>query len=264
MTSGTYQEIWNQVFNIAMVGIISSQVGTPEIVIVEPPVDTTPGQAHRYWRILYITPQSGFIAGLAEVELRASVGGPDVSDGRVYDQSSSLSNSFTAAQAFDDNPATLWATVNNGEANPWISVDFGEDVMDHTIVNEVSLTARNDEFGADQAPSVFEVQYSDDGILFTTEFTVTVATPWLQADTQVFTNPNINPATQITRVSGFMVTVPDPDNVTFSDISSILITRPSATNVTFTDASLSFITKPTSTAVTTSDVTAYMITKPTI
>ncbi len=144
----------------------------------------------RYWRVRAYNVQSGTNYALAEVEFRATIGGPDQAAGGTAIASTVFSGR-PAANAFDNDPATLWATATDAIEGGWIGYDFG--VGATITVLEISLKARNDSsFG--QAPVQFVVEYSNDNVTWTEVKWYTAAT-WTIGSTQVFAVPaTVEPA----------------------------------------------------------------------
>lgn len=138
--------------------------------------------SHRYWRIQSKLTQSGTNFALGEVQFRGTPGGADLATGGVPMASSTFAGS-AAANAFDDNPATWWATLTNQHIDGWIGYDFGSAVT----IQEVVLSARADtSFG--QAPSRFYVAGSDDGVTWT-DYKMHVPATWTNGASQTFAVP---------------------------------------------------------------------------
>lgn len=121
-----------------------------------------------YWRVRGLSVQDANIyLGLAEVEMRATVGGADQCAGGTVLYSSQFDATVggvghAGVNAFDNNTATKWANaattpVNTGCA--WIGYQFAAAVS----VLEISLNARND-VNYTQAPMGFTLDFSHDGL----------------------------------------------------------------------------------------------------
>jgi hypothetical protein len=141
--------------------------------------------AHRYWR-LYITAKSGAstFSAIAECELHTSVGGSDVT-GSGTASANSVSGG-AAANAFDNNAATIWAT-GTGAVPHWLAYDFG--AGNEQDIVEVSITSRSSSAGS--APGAFQLQYSDDGSTWTTRLFCNVDGPWPVSTTHVFNTDGV-------------------------------------------------------------------------
>lgn len=143
-----------------------------------------PAITARYWRIAVLENASGgSIAAIsaAEIEMRAAAGGADQCVGGTPSVSSSSSGS--AASNFDNNSTTFWASVNTNYGTHWVSYDFITPVS----VVEVSWSKRPDSFGTNEAPTYALVQYSNNNILWTTDWTFSTRGNWATgAETRVF------------------------------------------------------------------------------
>lgn len=131
-----------------------------------------------YWR-LYITKLNGwYYANIAELELRGSIGGSDVTSPASPARASPGDASM--ASAFDDNASTYWRSDFNTTGPYWIWFALGEDVD----IAQLMLTSGS---AADEAPTDFEVQYSGDGYNWTTKKAVTGETGWSTYQTRTYT-----------------------------------------------------------------------------
>jgi hypothetical protein len=117
--------------------------------------------AHRYWR-LYCTAGNGEPnLGLAEIQLRASLGGADETGSGTASASSG-----TAANLFDNNNTTV-LTTTSGAYPHWISYDFG--AGNDKAITEIAINTRTQ---IRYSPTDFQLQWSDDNSAWTTLFTV--------------------------------------------------------------------------------------------
>jgi hypothetical protein len=91
---------------------------------------------------------------------------------------SSQLNDGLAYYAFDGNDSTRWATMTGDAQNSWICVKFPTE----TVCNAVSLKARNDKSYV-QAATLFEIQGSNDGSVFST--LKIVNTFWSQGEEKI-------------------------------------------------------------------------------
>lgn len=137
--------------------------------------------AHRYWR-LYVTASNGSTwhqAG-AELQLRLTRGGADQCAGGTPITSGD-EGSYTAANLFDDDPATFqqW----QGSALPkWVAYDFG--AGNEQAIVELALFPHSSY--ADRMPKDFELQWSDDGIDWTPHLVVSEETGWVAGAWRTF------------------------------------------------------------------------------
>jgi len=148
----------------------------------------------RYWRI-HITANNGdSFTGLSKIEMRESVGGPNVCaglDGSFAAASTAAASAVNAFNDIVDEPLSNdWYTTGTGIFPEWIRVDFG--AGNSKSVVEVLLRSRNSapaSWGSSQAPKDFSVQYSSDDVSYTTLFSVTNSTSWEPGESRVFTMP---------------------------------------------------------------------------
>lgn len=136
--------------------------------------DTDPVSASR-WRILITetrTTSETLFASIAEIEMRSTQGGSDqTGSGTAYASSQTVN---TAAMAFDNNPATRWASGASEVPPQWIAYNFGAS----TTVAEIAIRAPDSTATAARAPRSFEVQCSDNGADWTTVARYTNEPPW--------------------------------------------------------------------------------------
>jgi hypothetical protein len=158
---------------------IAKEAGAP------PPVTA------RYWRIrVYDNYSGGSTAAIsaAEIEMRASAGGPDQCVGGTPAVSSTSEGS--AANIFDNDGATRWVSVNANYGTHWISYDFGSPVS----VVEISYSKRPDTFGRNEAITYADVQYSDNNSTWSTDWTIFTLSTWgTGAETRVFNKDDVLP-----------------------------------------------------------------------
>lgn len=139
---------------------------------------TSPG-AHRYWRINIYGTSPAFAWSMAEIEMRESQGGSDVTGSGTASASSSYDGTTLPANVVDNDTGTLWATATTDPA--WWKYDFGNGVT-KTIV-EVVITPRQTGLYT-QTPNYFAIQYSDDDSAWTTA--LTGITAWENANAKTF------------------------------------------------------------------------------
>jgi hypothetical protein len=139
--------------------------------------DNYPYGTHRYWRILPLANVSGSFE-LNEVEMHDVFGGTDLCTGGTASASSG-----TAANAFDNNTATLWTAGNNTAYAQSINYDFGVGVSKDVIEVVLGIGTNNG-----RAPTSFKVQYSDDNSKWATAWTVEGISAWSANTTRTFQN----------------------------------------------------------------------------
>lgn len=132
---------------------------------------------HAYWRVNISASWFGVNIAIAEIEMRATRGGADQCAGGTVIKSVEQV-SFAAVNAFDNNTATAWAANNTIPA--WIGYHFAAAVD----VLEIAITADATFFTI--APRDFTVDFSDDGISWTTAWTELLAINWTSGETRTF------------------------------------------------------------------------------
>lgn len=142
--------------------------------------------AHSHWRI-NVTQNDGdvnFLA-IAEVEMRASIGGADQCSGGTPSASTS-DGTAPASSAFDNDSATRWSTTS-GTLTGWLRYSFASpvDVVEITIQAHPATPARS--------PRVFSLQHSDDGSTWT-DFASYTSTGWTAGQIRTFVGVNASSA----------------------------------------------------------------------
>lgn len=122
---------------------------------------------------------------VAELDLRESVGGSNVTGSGTASASSIYSGSYDGAKAFDGNPATNLSTADNYYTNQWLAYDFGSG--NDKDINEFALTVIN--YSANH-PMNFALQHSDDGATWETKFLVFDQISWTAASTRTYNSSN--------------------------------------------------------------------------
>lgn len=138
-----------------------------------------PVVGHRYWRVA-IDSVGGTNVSLGEIAFLAL-------DGSIYPTASGTASASAslagngAGNAFNgDGAATFWAS--GAPAPQWVQYDFASAAPD---VHGVSITARSDT-GANEAPSSFRLQWSDDGSAWTDAQAYTGIASWDAANHRMF------------------------------------------------------------------------------
>lgn len=118
---------------------------------------------HRYWRILCLTNTGAY--AFDEIEMATTVGGANECTGGTATASSS-NTSRGPDRAFNGatGGTSFWMTSSAGEQ--WIQYDFG--VGNAKAIKEIRLFPNST---SSNKVTSFSVQYSDDGVVFTTEAT---------------------------------------------------------------------------------------------
>lgn len=131
--------------------------------------------AHAYWRLNIAGVDGGSSLTIAEVEMRTTVGGANAATGGT-----ASAESGTPANAFDGSTATVWtlAVGNSG----WLQYHFASpvDIVEHAITApSASMT---------NTPNRWSIQYSDDGLNWTSAAQVASQSSWGASEQRVFTH----------------------------------------------------------------------------
>jgi hypothetical protein len=135
--------------------------------------------AHSYWRI-NVTANQGGTNGTAidALEFRATVGGADQAFGSGGTPTASTTfSTFVAANAFDNTGGTVWS-ASSAAVPQWLRYQFPAPVD----VLEIAITVNS---SGDGQPKNFDVQYSDDGTNWTTEWSEQ-GVVWTLGETKTF------------------------------------------------------------------------------
>jgi hypothetical protein len=148
-------------------------------------VGTPAAGAYCNWRIVVLANQSGTAPSGAEVQLRETPGGPDLSSPLAWHGMSSdaFGGGFTGEKAFDNSLSTIWAAANP-PPNNWLMNCLSRTVA----IVEITWQARNDGFYT-QSPTSFKMQGSNDGMNWTDAWNGTFATWTAAAQIQTATKP---------------------------------------------------------------------------
>lgn len=139
--------------------------------------------AHRYWRVLIPagSSSSGYI-GLSAVEMRVVAGGATVCTGGTALSSGDYDGNYPPANAFDGNNATQWESPAIGNQYAWVGYDFG--AGNAKDIAEIVIRTGN---WANEYPSTFRVQASDDAYRWFDVWVVTGQAGWGTATARTFT-----------------------------------------------------------------------------
>ena len=139
---------------------------------------------HQFWRLLLRT-SAGNAFGFAEVQFRTAWGQPLAFAGGTASAAQTYNGApgpYDASQAADGSTSTFYSSSDKNGLQFW-QYDYGAgQALD---VAEVAITARNDGY-AGQAPATFDLQWSDDGLAWST-VRAFAAAPWAPGQTQIFT-----------------------------------------------------------------------------
>lgn len=146
---------------------------------------------HRYWRVAMPPLIGDFYGyGFAELQFRTSKGGGQAAVGGTPFGSPVADG--TLAGAFDSDPATFWA-CSFGSNTQKAQTEFylGYDFVTPIDIVEVMMRARNDAGvnGARQLPWVGRIEFSDDGVHYTTAWSYSFPYPAAAGETHVLSRP---------------------------------------------------------------------------
>lgn len=148
---------------------------------------------HTYWRIWYPASdtEGNYGESAAKIEMRATKGGADQCSGGTPFARFWYST-YVPANAFDNDPVTFWTASGAGQGNGstapsqnagWIGYQFASPV----VVREIMIRARNNDSGAPlQTINAGQLQYSDDGKVWTTAFSFGSDMAWQLGEQRVF------------------------------------------------------------------------------
>lgn len=136
------------------------------------------GGTKSYWRLYVSDNQSGGYTNIAELELRGSVGGADLtSPGGPAKIDSAYFGASSDLEVFDNDTGTFWES--GGTTPHWVWYAFGKDVDIAQISIKTGPTAG-------ESPKDFKLQFSGDGSTWTDALTVTGETGWTGGEVRLF------------------------------------------------------------------------------
>lgn len=140
---------------------------------------------YRYWRLKGSQSNNVSYLGVANLEMRFTIGGADqATEGQtIY---GAQNGTRVATDAFDANETTTFWNVNKSTTDSslwWVGQDFGTDVE----IAEIEIGARDSGSGFyDQTPRSFTFEYSSDGTNWTVALTVEDDPVWTNAETRTW------------------------------------------------------------------------------
>ena len=144
------------------------------------PLDVVPADSKCLWR-LRIT-AFNLSASIAKLEFRESLGGPQIlaSPPKAHDPSPLNYGTMPPESALDGSASTFWA----GNSSPnGIIFEMDNRSVD---VAQISITVRNDGGDNFQVPETFSLDWSDDGVTWTTVQTWSPGQTWTAGETKTF------------------------------------------------------------------------------
>lgn len=150
----------------------------------------SPYGSHSYWG-LFMQQQGGtsVSVSVAELQMRASLGGADQCSGGTATADSTHSGS-SPSNAFDNDTATNWIAEDTSTSTRVIGCSVYYQFASAVEVRQFAITSRDD--GAStRAPKAMVLRYSDDGSNWTTAFGNSSAeTSWGTSETRTFDDPD--------------------------------------------------------------------------
>lgn len=125
--------------------------------------------AHAYWRIQYVSGNNGTFLSAFDIQFRQAAGVTEHPTGGTVLEAHTRSG-FLASDAFDANDTTRWALDSYANLN---AAYLGYHYATPISVAEVRMFVSNTE-----TPNSYNIQYSDDGVAWTTALAVTGQTNW--------------------------------------------------------------------------------------
>ena len=162
--------------------------GSNEGRVFSNPNYPVPGTGYRHWRLLFTANNGGSAVAATEIEMLALPDTVSKTVGGVARNSSRWDSSHNVNELFDgvlNNNSNAWASKSGAAMPQWVSYEF---LSGKQIINAVAIHARNNT-DSSQAPRDFAVQYSEDGVNWTTAWTVSGQTGWGSYERRQFNAP---------------------------------------------------------------------------
>ena len=146
-----------------------------------------------FWRLRPTSVQGGSSSpfSTAELEFRNAIGGADQTTGGLVISGVFNNGTYPASRAFDDittgGANFALASGNTPASGSWIGYAF---ISPKDIV-QILYQVRGDAFGANEALTAGDIQYSEDTLTWTTYWSLTSPATWVNNSTEsrVFTKP---------------------------------------------------------------------------
>jgi hypothetical protein len=144
------------------------------------------GSTHRFWGIRPTALQSGPIFGVADVEFRATVGGADNTSGGIGLSRLPYDGSALPHAPWDNAGGAEYSSTTAGLSD-LIAYDYGAG-NEKSAPAQIAITARvtGGTSNFNQAPTAFDLVYSDDGFTFTTAQSLTTPATWTSLQQRLF------------------------------------------------------------------------------
>lgn len=139
--------------------------------------------SHQYWRLKYTSIPSIGYAEIGELQFRTVVGvaetNPPATGNVVYGDFDT--GIVGPSKAFDGTDVTQWKLSSNVLTNGWIGWNYGS----AKTVTQVSVQAGYSGF-YQGAPTAFNIEYSDNGSLWTLAKSFTSPATWTSSEIRLF------------------------------------------------------------------------------
>ena len=146
---------------------------------------------HKYWRLRFTgtnhTATAKYVSP-AEIQFRPTVGVAVTNMAALGTPSASSTFSpptYSADKAIDNNAGTAWICAQDQWNNSWWKMNF----TTPQAIKQVMLQAFNTVPGAQQMPSGFVLEWSDNDTVWNGVLTVTGATAWGASEVRTFNVP---------------------------------------------------------------------------
>lgn len=150
--------------------------------------------AHLYWRVQInaVGGPSAVYVALPEIQMRDAIGGAQKCTGGTASASTTQSTN-TPANAVDGNLSSIWRA--NAAPVQWWQYQFPVAVD----IVEIAISTGTGPTGYQEAPTNFDLQWSDDGTSWTTAASFTGIGVWPSNETRIFRVGETTPVMRVTQ-----------------------------------------------------------------
>ena len=184
---------------------------------------------YRYWRLRIDTATIGAV-GIAELEMRATLGGADQTLGKTITATTQSSN--VASFAIDDNDSTFWSTGGGSIPFPqYLTIDFGEG--NPVAVAQIAIRVRADAFRED--PRQFSLEWSHDGNWWEEYYDFPLQDAWTAGEQRVLDVPDPGDTATIesSQLGGYAVGIYPTEEVQASQLGGYATSAAETSNGVF-------------------------------
>lgn len=182
--------------------------------------------AYRYWRLRVDSATIAAI-GIAELEMRATLGGADQTTGKTATASQETAP-HVASRAIDDDNATFW-TTGITTFPQYLTIDFVTPVD----VAQIAIRVRADGFRED--PLDFALEWSHNGTLWEEYYTFPTQGAWSAGEQRVLdvTDPGDTAEIEATQLGGYAVGIYPTEEVEASQLGGYVTGAAETSNTVF-------------------------------